>query len=203
MDTRQLRETYRRFAPWYDLAEALPEALGVRRLRRRLLAQASGLVLEVAAGTGKNFRFYRPGRPVLAVDLSREMLERARQRARRLERPYRFAVMDAQQLGFRDGSFDTVVSTLSTCTFPDPIQALREMSRVCRPDGRILLVEHGRSERGWAARYQDRRAEAHERMIGCRWNREPLELVRQAGLQITRADRRFLGVFYSIEARPG
>jgi ubiquinone/menaquinone biosynthesis C-methylase UbiE len=92
---------------------------------------------------------------------------------------------------------------LSTCTFPDPIQALREMSRVCRRDGRILLVEHGRSDRGWAARYQDRRAEAHARMIGCHWNREPLELVRQAGLQVTRADRRFLGVFHSIEARPG
>jgi ubiquinone/menaquinone biosynthesis C-methylase UbiE len=203
MNTRELREIYRRFAPWYDLAEALPEALGLRRLRRRVLARASGLVLEVAAGTGKSFRFYRPGRFAIAIDLSREMLERARRRAGKLQRPYRFAVMDAEQLGFRDGSFDTVVSTLSTCTFPNPIQALREMSRVCRPDGRILLVEHGRSNRGWAARYQDRRAEAHARMIGCHWNREPLELVQQAGLQVIRADRQFLGVFHSIEARPG
>jgi ubiquinone/menaquinone biosynthesis C-methylase UbiE len=203
MDTRELRETYRRFAPWYDLAEALPEALGLRRLRRRVLGQARGLVLEIAAGTGKSFGFYQPESFVIAVDLSREMLERARRRAGKLDRRYRFAVMDAERLGFRDHAFDTVVSTLSTCTFPNPIQALREMSRVCRPDGRILLIEHGRSDRGWAARYQDRRAEAHARMTGCHWNREPLELVRQAGLQITRADRRFLGVFHSIEARPG
>jgi ubiquinone/menaquinone biosynthesis C-methylase UbiE len=202
MDARELREKYRGFARWYDVAEALPEVLGIRRLRRQLLAQVNGRVLEVAAGTGKNFRFYRPGPTSIAVDLSREMLERARRRAHELGLCHQFVVMDAERLGFRDRTFDAVVSTLSTCTFPDPLQALREMSRVCRKGGRIFLVEHGRSDRPWAARYQDRRADAHARMIGCHWNREPLELVLQAGLQVTHADRRFLGVFHSIEARP-
>jgi ubiquinone/menaquinone biosynthesis C-methylase UbiE len=202
MDARELRTKYRSFARWYDLAEALPEALGIRRLRRRLLAQATGRVLEVAAGTGKSFRFYQAGPTAVAIDLSREMLERARRRALELHRRYVFAVMDAEWLGFRDRAFDVVVSTLSTCTFPDPVRALREMGRVCREDGRILLVEHGRSDRSWAARYQDRRAEAHARMIGCHWNREPVELVKAAGLRVSRADRRFLGVLHAIEARP-
>lgn len=113
MDARELRAKYRGFARWYDVAEALPEALGIRRLRR-LLAQASGRVLEVAAGTGKNFRFYRPGPTAIAVDLSREMLEHARRRRGTSERRYVFAVMDAEWVGFRDRTFDTVISTLST-----------------------------------------------------------------------------------------
>jgi ubiquinone/menaquinone biosynthesis C-methylase UbiE len=203
VDTRQLRKKYRGFARWYDLAEGLPEVLGLRRLRRRLLAQAKGRVLEVAAGTGKNFRWYPPGETAVAVDLSIDMLRRAQQRAENLKRRhFLFAVMDAGQLAFREDSFDCVVSTLSTCTFPDPVQALREMARVCRADGRILLVEHGRSDQAWAARYQDRRATAHAQLLGCHWNREPLDLVRQAGLRVNQADRRFLGVFHTIEARP-
>jgi ubiquinone/menaquinone biosynthesis C-methylase UbiE len=203
VDTRELREKYRGFARWYDLAEALPEVFGLRRLRRLLVAQARGRVLEVAAGTGKNFRWYPPGEAAVAVDLSIDMLKRARQRAEKLKRRhFLFAVMDAGGLAFREHTFDCVVSTLSTCTFPDPVQALREMARVCRADGRILLVEHGRSDRVWAARYQDRRAAAHAQLLGCHWNREPLDLVRQAGLTIIRGDRRFLGVFHTIEARP-
>ena len=82
------------------------------------------------------------------------------------------------------------------------VQALREMARVCRADGRIFLLEHGRSDRAWAARYQDRQAEAHAQLLGCHLNREPLDLVRQAGLGISRGDRRFLRVFHTIEARP-
>jgi len=202
MDAPELRIKYRGFARWYDLAEALPEALGIRRLRRKWLDQATGRVLEVAAGTGKSFPYYQTGPTAVAIDLSREMLERARRRAGRLGRRYVFSVMDAEWLGFRDRSFDVVVSTLSTCTFPDPLRALREMGRVCREGGRILLIEHGRSDRAWAARYQDRRAEAHERMIGCRWNQEPVDLVEAAGLRIARADRRLLGVLHAIEARP-
>jgi ubiquinone/menaquinone biosynthesis C-methylase UbiE len=202
MDTRELRRKYQGFARWYDLAEALPEALGIRRLRRKLLSRAQGSVLEVAAGTGRNFRWYPPGASVVAVDLSIHMLSLARETARKLRRSYLFAVMDAEQLALRGETFDSVVSTLSTCTFPDPVPALREMARVCRTDGRILLLEHGRSDRPWAARYQDRRAENHVRMLGCQWNREPLDLVRQAGLQLMQASRRFLGVFHSIEARP-
>lgn len=202
MNTRELREKYRGFARWYDLAEGIPEVLGIYRLRRRLLAQARGRVLEIAAGTGKNFGWYPPGEAVVAVDLSIDMLRRARQRAEKLKRRrFLFAVMDAERLAVREQAFDCVVSTLSTCTFPDPVQALREMARVCRADGRVLLVEHGRSDRAWAARYQDRRAEVHAHMLGCHWNREPRDLVRQAGLRIIRADRHFLGVFHAIEAQ--
>lgn len=201
MDACELRRKYQGFARWYDLVEALPEVLGLRQLRRKLVARVHGRVLEVAAGTGRNFRWYSGNASVVAVDLSIHMLERAREKARTLGREYLFAVMNAERLAFRDNAFDSVVSTLSTCTFPDPLAALREMARVCRADGRLLLLEHGRSDRPWAARYQDRRADAHAELLGCHWNREPQELVRQAGLQVIQDTRRFLGVFHTIEAQ--
>jgi ubiquinone/menaquinone biosynthesis C-methylase UbiE len=110
--------------------------------------------------------------------------------------------MDAQSLDFPDDSFDTVISALSTCTFPDPGAALREMDRVCRPDGRILLLEHGRSDVGPIARYQEWRADAHYAKAGCRWTQEPLAVARDAGLDVVAADSALFGIVTTIEARP-
>lgn len=199
----QIRQKYERFARWYDLPNGILEALlAVGRLRRQLLARAAGRVLEVAAGTGKNFRHYPRTCQITAVDFTPAMLEITRKRAARLGLRVSFEIMDAEALAFRAGRFDTVVSTLSVCTFPDPVAALRELARVCRPEGRILLLEHGRSDREWLGRWQDRRAERHARTLGCRWNREPLELMRQAGLKVLAARRTLLGTFHTIEAMP-
>jgi ubiquinone/menaquinone biosynthesis C-methylase UbiE len=198
----EIRLKYNRFAPWYDLAEALPELLGVKNLRRALLQRASGQVLEVAVGTGKNLPYYPKACQLTAVDTSLAMVMRARQRADRLGLHVHFQVMDAAHLGFPDQQFDTVVDTLALCTFLDPVAVLHEMARVCRPEGHILLLEHGRSDRVWLGRWQDQRAERHARLLGCYWNREPLELVRQAGLRLLTAERRFFGIFHLLEAAP-
>ncbi len=196
----EIRQKYEKFARWYDLMDGVPEVLGVRRLRRRLLQRASGKVLEIAAGTGRNLRYYPNASKVTAVDFSPAMLSVARKRADRLGLSIRFLTMDAETLAFPDRCFDTVVSSLTVCTFPDPVAALREMARVCRADGRILLLEHGRSDREWLGRWQDRRADRHARALGCRWNREPLDLVRQAGLRLMAAQRIFFGIFHLLEA---
>src|SRR5437870_13104288 len=145
--TQELACKYDGFARWYDWVEGVPDLLGVSRLRRRLLRRASGQVLEVAVGTGKNLRYYPRGCQIIAVDLSREMLNIARKRAGKLSIDVSLLLADAQALPFSDHSFDTVVSSLGTCTFPEPVIALQEMARVCRTDGRVLLVEHGRSNR--------------------------------------------------------
>jgi ubiquinone/menaquinone biosynthesis C-methylase UbiE len=202
MSREELREKYDRMARWYDWAVGLPEIIGVRKLRRALFGRARGKVLEVAAGTGKNLPFYPGGCDITAVDMSPAMLEIARARAKRLDLKVAFATMDAERLEFPDRSFDTVVSSLSTCTIPDPVAALREMARVCRTNGRILLLEHGRSSREWLARWQDRRAPRHAEMLGCQWNREPLDLVRQSGLRLISNRRIFFGVLHTIEAAP-
>lgn len=199
--SQELARKYDRFARWYDWVEGVPEVLGLRRLRRRLLRQASGRVLEVAVGTGKNLRFYPKGCRITALDVSPEMLGIARTRAAELSLDAAFVVADGEALPFPDDSFDTVTSSLTTCTFPHPAIAIREMGRVCRSAGKILLLEHGRSDREWLGRWQDRRAERHAEFLGCHWNREPLNLVRETGLNVIREQRTFLGVFHEIEVK--
>jgi ubiquinone/menaquinone biosynthesis C-methylase UbiE len=199
---QELSRRYNRVARWYDRVEGILGLLGVSRLRRRVLQRASGKVLEVAVGTGKNLPYFPHECRIIAVDLSREMLNIARKRAAKLSMNVSFLLADAEALPFSDESFDTVVSTLSTCTFPNPVAALEGMSRVCRPEGRVLLLEHGRSDRKWLARWQDRHADQFAKPLGCHWNREPLDMVRKAGLTIHKARRVFFGMFHEIEAEP-
>jgi ubiquinone/menaquinone biosynthesis C-methylase UbiE len=198
--SQELSQKYDRFAQWYDLVERVPDLLGVRKLRQRLLRRASAKVLEVAVGTGKNLVYYPRDCRIIAVDVSIGMLKLAWQRAAKLTMDVSFLQMDAENLAFPDNSFDTVVSSLSTCTFPNPAAALREMARVCRTDGKILLLEHGRSDSEWLGRWQDRHADQFAKPLGCHWNREPLELVGQTGLKVYRAKRNFFGIFQQIES---
>ena len=202
LTNREIGDKYDAFAAWYDRSQRFNEwLLGVTRFRRELIGQASGEVLEVAAGTGRNFPFYSARCRITAVDVSPLMLARAEVLARRTQLDASFAVMEAEALAFPDASFDTVVSTLSTCTFPDPVKALHEMGRVSRSDGRILLLEHGHSNRRWLASLQDRFADRQAKALGCHWNREPLELVRQAGLDVVASRRTRRGVYHSIRAK--
>jgi ubiquinone/menaquinone biosynthesis C-methylase UbiE len=197
--SREIREKYDRIAKWYDFLIPL-EWLGLGAARRELLAGARGDVLEIAAGTGRNFRHYPQEARVTAIDLSPAMLAIARRRA---TPNVRLAVMDAEALGFAAASFDTVISTLGLCTYPHPEAALREMGRVCRPGGRILLIEHGRSDRPRIARFQDRHAAFHVNATCCHWNREPLELVQIAGLRVIASRRRLFGIVHAIETGGG
>lgn len=199
---QEIRHSYDQFADKFDLAELLPELLAVRKLRRELLQRAAGRVLEIGVGTGKNLPYYPQECEITAVDMSAGMLARARRRAAKLGRRVNFLLMDAEALAFPGRRFDTVVDSLNLCTFINRAAALGEMARVCRPEGRILLLEHGRSDRGWLGRWQDRRADKHAERLGCRWNLEPAELVRQAGLRVRIARRSFLGTFHLMEVVP-
>jgi ubiquinone/menaquinone biosynthesis C-methylase UbiE len=183
---------------WFD-----QHILGVARLRKNLLSKASGKILDVACGTGLNLPLFPTGSDITAVDLSPNMLEVASKNATELGLNVNLAVMDAEHLEFADGSFDTVVSTLSTCTFPNPIKALQEIKRVCQPNGLILLLEHGHSNLSWLARFQDRNEYQHyQDHAGCRWNQNPLDLVQSSGIKVLRNKRNILGMFHSMEATP-
>jgi ubiquinone/menaquinone biosynthesis C-methylase UbiE len=198
----EISAKYDRFARWYDWVECIPDLLGLGRLRRSLLSRASGMVLEVAVGTGKNLAYYPHGCRITAIDVSRNMLNVAAERAAKLSKHVSFSLADAELLPFADHCFDTVVSSLSACTFPNPARAFREMGRVCRMDGKILLLEHGRSNCEWLGDWQDRHADKFAEPLGCHWNRKPLELVEEGGLKVVRAHRTFFGIFHQIEAVP-
>jgi len=176
--------------------------LGVRKYRERIFSGATGKVLDVACGYGLNFGVLPPNIQLTAIEFSPLMLDMAKRHADQLGLKVDIREGDAEDLGFADNSFDTVISALSTCSFTDPIAALKEMRRVCKPDGNILLVEHGRSQNGLLGWYQDRNAVQMVEQGGCRWNQEPHELVREAGLEILSDERSLWGIFHSIRAVP-
>lgn len=177
--------------------------LGVRNMRRKLFAQASGDILDVGCGYGMNFLYLTHASSITGVDFSSVMLERARQTVRGIGIQVDLREGDAEALPFPDNNFDTVISTLSTCSFFDPIKALREMRRVCKPSGKILLIEHGRSSWEWLGRYQDRHVLEQIELGGCRWNQEPQQVVKEAGLKIQRSQRNLFGIFHTMVASPG
>ena len=144
---RRTARTYDRIAPVYDLLDGIYEHSWKRRLRAELFGHARGRMLDVGIGTGCNIPFYPPGCEVVGIDLSRRMLARARRRARELGRRVSLRRMNLLALDFPDASFDTVSATFVLLCLPDELQApaLRELRRVTRPDGRILLLDYKRS----------------------------------------------------------
>ncbi len=176
------------------------------RARRRLFGRAEGRVLDVACGVGTNRRYLPEGTTYVGLDLSPAMLAQAADRVADDggDGPGVLGLCegDAERLPFGDDAVDTVISSLSTCTFPDPVAALDEFARVCRPDGRVLLLEHGRSSVGPVARFQEWRAEAHYRKHACRWTQEPLDVVGASRLTVERSRTGMLGALTAVEARP-
>ena len=176
--------------------------LGVGKYRERMFSDAGGKVLDVACGYGLNFGVLPHNIQLTAVEFSPVMLDMARHHADQLGLKVDIREGDAEKLDFKDNTFDTVISALSTCSFTDPIAALKEMRRVCKPEGKILLVEHGRSQNGVLGWYQDRNVVQMIEQGGCRWNQQPQELVNEAGLKILSDNRSLVGIFHSIRALP-
>jgi methyltransferase OMS1, mitochondrial len=107
-----------------------------------------------------------------------------------------------EDLPFPDASFDAVVDTFSLCVFPRPVRALEEMARVVKPDGRLLLLEHARSELAPLALYQDITAGAVAASgKGCIWNQDVSTLVQQSGLVVTYSQHSLAGLITLMEAR--
>jgi ubiquinone/menaquinone biosynthesis C-methylase UbiE len=144
---RETARTYDRIAPLYDLLDGIYEHAWKRRLRAALFAHAHGRILDVGVGTGCNIPFYPEGSKVVGIDMSERMLDRARDRTRELGRPMTLRPMNLLSLDFPDASFDTVSCTFVLLCLPDELQeqALKELRRVTRPDGRILILDYRRS----------------------------------------------------------
>ena len=167
-------------AALYDAYMWPQEVMGFRRQRERMAGEATGRVLELAAGTGLTFPFYGRAQEVVAIDPDPHMLKRARRRAARAPCPVRLLQADAESLPFHDGEFDTVVIAFGLCTIPHPEAAVHEALRVLRSDGRLLFLEHVRSLGRRHGRLQDLASPAWSRLTGgCRPNRRSVETIEQ------------------------
>ncbi len=197
-ETMATRARYNRIAPLYDFLETLAERR-YRNWRQRVWSLVEGpKVLEVGVGTGKNMPYYPPGVQVTGVDLSEKMLLRARRRAERMGLSVALLQMDAQVLDFPDDTFDSAVATFVFCSVPDPVQGLREMARVVRPGGRIVLLEHVRAEHPLLGRLMDLLDPLVARLMGPHINRETVENVRRAGLTLERVEDVGMGGIFKL-----
>jgi ubiquinone/menaquinone biosynthesis C-methylase UbiE len=175
----------------YDPFLWFGERLGMARRRRDLLAHAEGRVLEIGAGTGLNLRHYRDSIEALVLTEPVEpMAAKLEGRVERLGPLARVHRAPAEALPFADDSFDTVVSTIVLCTVEDPVRALSEIARVLRPGGRLLFIEHLRSDTERWGRWQDLLERPWAAFgCGCRCNRRTLELIAQSPLRIEASAR--------------
>src|SRR3954467_5348337 len=177
-ETARVREKYRGMADSYDRQIAVMERILVGPGRRWVCSQAEGDVLELAVGTGRNFEFYPPGVRVTGIELSPEMLAIAEERAKTADAALELREGNAHALEFEDASFDTVVCTLSLCSIPDDRAAVAEVSRVLRPGGRFLLLEHVRRPRRWVRTSQRQLDPRAVRFEADPLLREPLQHLR-------------------------
>jgi ubiquinone/menaquinone biosynthesis C-methylase UbiE len=174
------------FAAGYDPLSARWEKRHGARLRRALLEQARGRVLEIGVGTGLSLPHYPPVDELVATDPSEPMLRRARRRAADAGREVAFVKAPAEQLPFEDDSFDTVISMVVLCTVQDQRLALQEIRRVLRPTGQFLFSEHVRSEDPKRARWQDRLEPVWGAVAnGCHPNRRTLDAISEAGFDVS------------------
>jgi ubiquinone/menaquinone biosynthesis C-methylase UbiE len=170
----------------YDRQMRRAEKAGLTEMRAALIAQASGAVLEIGAGTGANLSHYQHGVASLTVTEPDVFMFKRLERHAGSGDPATIVLRaPAEDLPFDDAIFDTVVSTLVLCGVDDQPRAVREISRVLRPGGRLLFFEHVRASDPAAAKKQDRINWLNRAVVCCDCNRPTLETIEGAGFRVT------------------
>lgn len=174
------------FAAMYDRSMAGAERAVLRGHREALIDRVGGSVLELGGGTGANLPFYGPKVTKLVVTEPEEpMARRLEQKLENYSLPATVLQVPAENLPFEANSFDFVVSTLVLCTVDDPAKALAEAHRVLKPGGKLVFLEHVRSDDPRLARWQDRLHGVWKRAgYGCRCNRPTQDNIERAGFSV-------------------
>lgn len=182
-------------ASLYDVCEGSDFRRGAQK--RVLFSEMQGRVLFVAIGTGADIKHFPPGRTIVAIDISDRMLAKAEKRAR--EYPGKLVLLraDAQRLRFPEASFDTVVTSCTMCSVPDPVRAFQQFYHVLRPGGHLLMFEHVRSRNPMFGLALDAMT-CWTRLTGTRMNRDTIANARAAGFHITRVESVYLDIILAI-----
>ena len=200
--TEAAKRRYNRVAPIYDFMGSLVERSRYSKWRELLWSKVEGNnILEVGVGTGKNFPHYPPDAEITAVDFSNKMLEHAKDKASKQKVKVHLHQMDVQNLEFPDNTFDTVVASFVFCSVPDPIRGLMEIERVCKPGGKVVLLEHVLSTNrilGWLMNLANPLV---VRIVGANINRQTAANVMKSGLVVEQVTDLGAGIFKLIEAR--
>ncbi len=181
-----------------------------KRYRSQVVPQACGTVLEIGIGSGLNLPFYGPGvERLYGLDPSEELLKMARKKAGAIACPVDFLACPSEEISLDNGSVDTVVTTWTLCTIPDPIKALNEMRRVLKPGGTLLFAEHGLAPETRVQGWQRRLNPLWSRITGgCNLNRKMDELILASGFRIVELKMEYaegpraMSYVYSGQAQP-
>ena len=207
---QERKQLFSKLAPNWDSTVRWDEfTSGITRWRRHLASRASGNVLEVAIGTGRNLEYYDASRvsTITGVDFSRKMLEVIlAQRQKDALNPsidLKLKVGNCSDLSdYKDAEFDTVVDTFGICSFEEPVSAIKEMRRVCKPDGQVLLLEHGESDWPCMQQLLAGQVGVHVNKFGCYNHRSIRHLIEEAGLTIVTEKRKHWGTIHFYVCSP-
>lgn len=202
---KPVRTGHRWFAAMYDCVTRWSERRELQHLRPLVAGAATGYVLELGAGTGANFPYYRGGVRLVGTEPDPFMLRRAQKRAQQLGLAMEFHQCPAEALPFADASFDTVVSTLVFCSVSDPALALAEIKRVLKPDGTFRFMDHVRADESFTGQVQDFLTPVWRWFgAGCHLNRQTAASIEAAGFRILEQEHRRLTLMPLIigAARP-
>jgi ubiquinone/menaquinone biosynthesis C-methylase UbiE len=203
-ETERVRRLQDETAPHYDRFMRVFDRTLFAGGREWACSRASGEVLEVAVGTGRNLPYYPADVRLTGIELSPQMLEIARKRVHDLGRDVDLRLGDAQQLEFEDESFDTVIITFALCTIPDDHLAAAEAHRVLRPGGRLVVLEHVRSPSLPIRAVQRALDPLSVRFAADHLVRDPLDYLGGIGFAIESVERLKRGIVERVVARkPG
>ena len=206
-------DRYHNTAQHFDADVSATENIwGINRLRRRLVEQAKGDVLEASVGTGRNGLYYdlEKVKSLAFVDQSGAMVEIARKKWNTLHPEYEHCSFHTQSAtdplpasALPELGFTTIVQTMGICSTPKPAATLAHLATLADPkNGKILLLEHGRGYYGWINWILDKAAAKHADTHGCWFNRDVGRVLEESGLVIEKMERSQFGTLWYVEARP-
>ncbi|HEY8219396.1 MAG TPA: methyltransferase domain-containing protein [Methylobacter sp.] len=201
-DSAAIRKRYDRIAPYFEGMEAVMEGLFFRSWRKKLWDKVEGHhILEVGVGTGKNFDYYPKDARITAIDFSEQMLKQAVHKRDRKKVKVDLELMDVQSLCFADNSFDTVICSFVFCSVPAPLKGLKEVYRVCKPGGQVLLLEHVVSSNPVLAGVMNLLNPVVVALVGANINRNTVKNVKACAFTSVHVDDRSSHLIKLIEAR--
>ncbi len=206
---KKIKNRYDRIAPLYDIMELLMEKGKMGNWREELwdkvvvhLPESGGTLLEAGVGTGKNIQFYPDDIEIYAIDFSKKMLQQAKEKAKDYEKEINVLKMDIQNLNFLDDYFDIIVTSCVFCSVPDPVKGLKELRRVCKPDGKIIMLEHMRTKKERWGKVMESFNWVSLYTWGANINRETMENIEKAELNAIEVNDLFFDIVKEIVLEP-
>ena len=188
------KEKYNRFAKYYDVLVKRSEAKWYSKWRNQFFASLTGDILEVGIGTGKSMNCYNHEAKVVGIDFSQEMLAKARQRlVKSGKKNIMLRQMDVENMEFKDNSFDYVTTSCVFCSVPNPIKGFREIRRVLKPGGKLIMIEHVLSDNFIIALLEHFHNPITRFLVGVNVNRNTKQNILDSGMVIV--DEKRLALF--------